>query len=109
MSEAPKAPKEWCGLTDDEMKQCCCNCVYLRPVHYHCSTEPKPPIEVYDPTKSGRCVCGVQKGYACTSPETDRVYDCWPLHSIGCELYTPKLIKEKLAARKSLVSLGKGA
>lgn len=75
-----------CFLTEPDWFQCCCNCVYLRPVHHHCTTEPKPTKE----QMNGRgCQCGVQKGWACTSPEIGRIYDNWPEHSVGCELYTP--------------------
>ena len=71
--------------------QCCCNCVYLRPVHFHCCTEPKPTDEQKAAAGvKGRCVCAVQKGWACCQPELGRIYDNWPQHSFGCELYTPK-------------------
>ena len=68
-------------------KQCCCNCVYRRPVHYHCTTEPKPDKI---PDAVNKCMCSVQKGWACVDPESIRVYDNWREHSVGCETYTPK-------------------
>ena len=87
-----------CTLKDPELMQCCCNCVHLRAVHYHCCTEPKPT----DAQKSaagieGCCVCGVQKGWACAMPEHERIYDNWPQHSCGCELYTARTPNEKLS------------
>lgn len=93
---APAAGSEttvWCGLKDPTTPyQCCCNCRNLRPVHYHCCTEPKPTNEQKSASGShGICVCGVQKGWACVNPEMGgRIYDNWPKHSIGCECYDPK-------------------
>jgi len=73
-----------CTLQDPDMMQCCCNCAHLRAVHYHCCTTPKPDGVT-------GCVCGVQKGWACHNPEMDgRIYDNWPQHSCGCELYTAR-------------------
>lgn len=70
----------------DPIVQCCCNCKYHFAVHYHCTTEPKPPANPL----WGKCVCPVQKGWACGSPDhLPRIYDNWPEHSIGCETYTP--------------------
>jgi len=83
----------WCGLKDDPvLVQCCCNCKHLHPVHYHCCTEPKPTDEQKKAAGiEGRCVCGVQKGWACHNPEMDgRIYDNWPQHSCGCECHDPK-------------------
>jgi hypothetical protein len=72
-----------CTLKDPELLQCCCNCVNLRAVHYHCGTTPKP--------EGGKgCVCGVQMGWACAIPGRDRIYHNWPQHSGGCELYTAR-------------------
>jgi hypothetical protein len=80
-----------CQLTVEPLYQCCCNCVYLRAVHYHCTTDPKPSQPELDAAGiTGRCVCRVQKGWACCAPEFDRVYDNWQQHSCGCELYTQK-------------------
>lgn len=76
-------------LIDDDtgepyMVQCCCNCKHHLSVHYHCTTEPKPtglPMR-------GKCVCVVQKGWACGTPSHyPIVYDRWPTHSAGCEEY----------------------
>lgn len=72
-----------CTLKDPEIGQCCCNCAFLRAVHYHCTTEPKPPSD-------SKCVCGIKKGFACVPPNSNRVYDNWSQHSAGCEYYTPK-------------------
>ena len=80
-----------CQMTAEPSSQCCCNCIYLRPVHYHCCTEPKPADEQKKSAGiEGRCVCGVQKGWACVGPDTDRIYDNWPRHSCGCECYMAK-------------------
>jgi len=80
-----------CFLDYRDMQQCCCNCKHLHPVHYHCCTEPKPTDEQKKAAGiEGRCVCGVQKGWACHNPEMDgRIYDNWPQHSCGCECYDP--------------------
>ena len=78
---APHGSASGCTLQDPDMMQCCCNCAHLRAVHYHCCTTPKPDGVT-------GCVCGVQKGWACAMPEHDRIYDNWPQHSCGCELYT---------------------
>lgn len=81
---APMHPD--CQLNVEPFFQCCCTCVYRLPVHHHCCTSPKP-----DPkTHEGRCVCGVQKGWACVAPEFGRVYDNWPEHSCGCEMHTTR-------------------
>jgi len=69
------------------MFQCCHACVHLKAVHYHCCTTPKPDGVT-------GCVCGVQKGWACAMPENDRIYDNWPHHSCGCELYTPRTLND---------------
>ena len=74
---------EKCQLKEAPFYQCCCNCIYLRPVHYHCCTEPKP-----DPKEYNRCCCGVRKSYACAHPEFGVIHDNWPKHSVGCECYT---------------------
>jgi len=80
-----------CQMKEAPFYQCCCNCIYLKAVHYHCCTEPTPTEEQkIEAGITGRCVCGVQKGWACAMPESDRIYDNWPRHSCGCELYTPK-------------------
>lgn len=68
-----------CQLDLGPFYQCCCKCENLYPVHYHCMTEPKPP----EPHE--KCVCGVQKGWACVMK--GRVYDNWREHSCGCECY----------------------
>ena len=78
-----------CQLDVEPFFQCCCTCIYRMPVHYHCCTEPKPTDE--QKRAAGierRCVCGVQKGWACVAFEFERVYDNWPEHSCGCELHT---------------------
>ena len=72
-----------CQKDVEPFRQCCCECIHHRPVHWHCSTAPKrrePKV----------CVCCVQKGWACVTPAElgDRVYDNWPEHSCGCELHT---------------------
>lgn len=82
-----------CQLTVEPFKQCCCKCAYHLPVHFHCTTEPKP--EKLPEGPEGSCACGVQKGWACVSPESGRVYDNWPEHSCGCEVYTTQEDLEK--------------
>jgi hypothetical protein len=90
-SRAKTALDSCCTLKDPELMQCCCNCAYLRAVHYHCCTEPKPTDEQKKAAGiEGRCVCGVQKGWACAMPDRDRIYDNWPQHSCGCELYSAR-------------------
>lgn len=81
-----------CQLTVEPFFQCCCNCVYHRPIHFHCCTEPKPTEEQKKASghDGGRCVCGVIKGWACVGPDSERVYDNWGEHSCGCELYTER-------------------
>ena len=75
---------------ESEHKQCCCNCVYQKGVYHHCTTSPELR-EVY-----GTCICSIQKGWACIMSlswddgSEQRIYDNWPRHSIGCEMYTPK-------------------
>jgi hypothetical protein len=97
----PESDPTWCGLKDDpNFVQCCCNCVYHLPVHYHCGHEPLPTEEQKKAAGiEGRCVCGVQKGWACVclamadkpgTLEGVRVHDNWPEHSCGCECYEPK-------------------
>lgn len=80
---------------NSSIRQCCCNCIHLMPVHYHCCTEPKP-----NTVPESKCVCGIQKGWACVAPESGIVYDNWPKHSAGCECHTPKslifIMKTKL-------------
>ena len=90
MSQEPK--KDWCGLKDDPtFAQCCCACAFHLPVHYHCGTSPKPTDdEKAAAGVTGKCVCGVRKGWACVPPGAGVVHDNWPEHYIGCELYTPK-------------------
>lgn len=86
----PAPPEESCGLNDPDWRQCCCNCKFHRPVHFHCCTNPKPTEEQKKAAGiEGGCVCGVQKGWACVTPDL-RIHDNWPLHNIGCELYDPK-------------------
>jgi hypothetical protein len=81
-----------CTLHHPDLHQCCCNCVHLRPVHYHCTTEPRPTKkEMAKQGVTGRCVCAVQKGWACCSPELEAIHDNWGQHSCGCECYTPIL------------------
>jgi len=79
---------EKCYLKVKEIKQCCCNCIHHLPVHQHCITSNRLKNEL-------GCCCHIQKGWACVFPEENRVYDNWPEHSVGCELYTPKTKKKK--------------
>lgn len=92
MKNEETLPADWCGKTHDDMRQCCCDCVYHLPVHHHCSRDPELRKQ------HGGCCCRVQKGWACVAPEFGRVYDNWPAHSCGCELHTTiqQLDHEKL-------------
>jgi len=89
-----------CGLDDPKWRQCCCNCRHHIRVDYHCCSEPKPDKSLYPDTT---CCCNVQKGWACiieidcyrNEREDPRIFDNWPEHSIGCEMYHAKLIKPK--------------
>ena len=78
-----------CYLNEKPFKQCCCNCVNLRAVYYHCTTEPKPGGFVDHGNPNFKCCCSEQKGWACVMND-DRIYDNWPQHSVGCECYTKK-------------------
>ena len=82
MSNETQPPE--CTLNDPEWSQCCCQCVYRVPTHYHCSF---PPART-DKDK-GKCGCEKQVGWACVAPEL-RVYVNWPEHKCGCELFTDK-------------------
>ena len=78
----------WCGLDDPEFNQCCCNCIFHLPIHYHCCVDRKLRHQIRKITEKNTCICSIQKGWACVCPETKRVYDNWPEHSVGCECYT---------------------
>ncbi len=71
-----------CYLHDPDWNQCCCDCVFHRPTHEHCTTNTKLRDE------KQTCICHVQNGWACCL-EPDRVFINWPEHSVGCECYTP--------------------
>ena len=73
-----------CQMNVEPFFQCCCKCVYHLSVNYHCTTSPQMRHDV------GGCCCSVQKGWACVAPDFNRVFDSWPEHSCGCELFTPK-------------------
>jgi hypothetical protein len=77
-----------CQLDIGPFFQCCCTCQNHWPVMHHCTTSP----ELRE--KNGGCCCNVQKGWACVEPEMGRVYDNWPEHSCGCELYAPNTESE---------------
>jgi len=92
--EVQEVPNYKCGLDDPKWKQCCCDCYHHVAVHYHCTTEPKPDKSLHSDSK---CCCSVQKGWACIlgaiyRGEEDhvRIYDNWPEHSVGCEMYSTK-------------------
>lgn len=70
---------------DKTYGQCCCQCVSHMPVHHHCSTASHDLRK-----KHSGCCCGIRKGWACVAPELGRVYDNWPEHSQGCELFARK-------------------
>lgn len=77
-----------CQLDKGDLKQCCCDCVFLVAVNHHCTTEPTPTGKPREPKQ---CFCRVQKGWACTISMDDEksphLFDCWPQHSVGCEGY----------------------
>jgi hypothetical protein len=80
-----------CQLRKGPLRQCCCRCVHLHPVHHHCTTS--VALREKLTARRGRlvCVCGIRKGWACVPPGFDgRVYDNWARHSVGCELYEPR-------------------
>ncbi len=79
-----------CQLDIGPFFQCCCTCQNHWPVMHHCTTSP----ELRE--KKEGCCCNVQKGWACVEPEMGRVYDNWPEHSCGCELYAPNTESEVL-------------
>lgn len=99
-----------CQSNVEPFNQCCCQCVYHKPVFFHCCTDPKPdpmpevsteiePITGMKPVRV--CVCSIQKGWACVPPEEnpqdERIHDNWSEHSCGCELHTTKADLEKWA------------
>lgn len=87
--EIDLSTNEDCQLKVGPFFQCCCKCVYLKPVFFHCCTSPKPTKEQRAPfPDTEKCVCSVQKSWACTG--TDSIYDRWPKHSCGCEMFTKK-------------------
>jgi len=75
------AEEKKCGMDDPELKQCCCKCARHLAVHHHCCTSPKP---------EGVTGCVCHKGWACIMPEEGVIYDNWPEHSCGCELFEMK-------------------
>lgn len=79
--------KNDCQMTVEPFYQCCCNCNFHFPVNFHCCTEPKPDKSLHPDSK---CCCSVQKGWACFPQDSKEIYDNWPEHSCGCEMYTPK-------------------
>ena len=100
---------EPCQLRREPFFQCCCTCIYLKPIHYHCCTEPKPSQEEKEGHGvEGRCVCGVQKvevggnqfNWACACPEMGVIHDNWGQHSCGCEFHTTKEENDKWEAQK---------
>ena len=87
--------KKWCGLKDDPMKQCCCNCTMRVPLHYHCMIDPPPKKRKDD------CGCGKIKGYVCIVFSPKRIHMTFK-HSVGCEMYTAKNGSGKKCGRSSL-------
>ena len=105
---ALRRSNEPCQLRREPFFQCCCTCIHHKPVYFHCCTEPKPTDEQKaEARKIGswdgdRCVCGIQKGWACVCPMSDAVYDNWLEHSCGCELHTTKEEDEKWRKQKDV-------
>lgn len=64
-------------------KACCCTCRWHHADFHHCCTARELRQE-----KRG-CVCGVQKGWICAPPESERMYSGWPEHGI-CEMQAKK-------------------
>lgn len=83
---------------EGELKQCCCQCVYHRPLHNHCWTDKS--------RKPGTCVCSQQIGWVCACDESggDRIYANWKEHDVGCELFTDK--RESNDLLTSLAEIG---
>ncbi len=75
---------------DSKFKQCCCNCKYWWPVHFHCKSNEGKSLR-----NQLQCACSIQKGWICAHPEFNIAYyfDISEQHSIGCELYVPKAEK----------------
>lgn len=98
---------EDCQLNVEPFFQCCCKCIYLRPVHHHCTTSP----ELRE--SSGGCCCGVQKGWACCvimdGEDHERIHDNWPQHSCGCEMYTAdkaqKILDDEAHYRQQILEI----
>jgi hypothetical protein len=83
-----KTEECWLNRKDHPLKtkQCCCVCEHRHSVYWHCTTKPDK--------EDGKCCCKEQKGWACIPPDSERVYDCWPEHGVGCELFTDKRKKQ---------------
>ena len=77
--------RNWCGLKDDEMKQCCCSCTKQIALHYNCRFDPPPHKK-----RSKHCSCDQIKGYVCTALEYENRVQMIPRHSVGCEMYEDK-------------------
>ena len=76
-----------CSLNN--LGQCCCNCVYHKPIYHHCSNYDKN-----HPLRNGGCCCCEIKEWACCVQE-GKIFGGWKEHSVGCEIYTPKDGKRK--------------
>lgn len=77
-----------CYLKDPKWNQCCCNCIYLIPIHEHC----KGKKSKKDPRK---CACADRVGFACGGFLPERAFYPHPKHSVGCEMYTAKVKHER--------------
>jgi hypothetical protein len=61
--------------------QCCCNCEYHLPDFYHCTTNRLLRDQL------STCICSIQKGWVCASPEMHpTVHSDWDQHGM-CEMW----------------------
>ena len=91
---------------------CCCTCYWHRPTYESCTTNPLLRSQIAKAIvenggkvgKGGGCICDVRNGWACVTPEMERIHINWSEHSCGCELHvTEEQWKERLE-RVMLVS-----
>ena len=72
--------EDHCFINDEPFKQCCCKCKFHLRAMYPCT-----------PENHAAKICFTQQGWACGAPiaEGDVVIN-WPMHSVGCEMFTPE-------------------
>lgn len=77
--------KTKCQINEAPFFQCCCQCKSHLKTYYRCTTNPKPSKYLL---KENQKFYFIPKGWACVIDE--RIYDKWPEHSRGCELFNKK-------------------